>query len=338
MEYKLIELITLLDCETKGDLSQETISGLAPFFQAQEESLTFASDEKFLKRLNETKAKAVIVPWGMELPENGKIYILVKENPRTLMPKILNFFKKPLKKMEKMIEDSCVIGEKCEIGPNVYLGHDTLIGNRVKIMPGAVICQGVKIGDDCIINPNVTIREFCTLGKGCIIQPGAVIGSDGFGYTKVDGINQKIDQIGAVVLEDYVEIGGNTTVDRGAIGDTVIKKHTKIDNLVQIAHNDIIGENCLIISHVAIAGSTEIGNNTILAGQVGVGGHLKIGNNVTIAAKSGVMANVEDNKVLSGYPLVEHREDMKIKIGMKKLPELLKKIKEIEKKLDNMIK
>ncbi|MGL4687743.1 MAG: LpxD N-terminal domain-containing protein, partial [Fusobacteriaceae bacterium] len=117
MEYKLIELITLLDCETKGDLSQETISGLAPFFQAQEESLTFASDEKFLKRLNETKAKAVIVPWGMELPENGKIYILVKENPRTLMPKILNFFKKPLKKMEKMIEDSCVIGEKCEIGP-----------------------------------------------------------------------------------------------------------------------------------------------------------------------------------------------------------------------------
>ncbi|MGL4687427.1 MAG: UDP-3-O-(3-hydroxymyristoyl)glucosamine N-acyltransferase, partial [Fusobacteriaceae bacterium] len=119
---------------------------------------------------------------------------------------------------------------------------------------------------------------------------------------------------------------------------TIIKKYTKIDNLVQIAHNDIIGENCLIISQVGIAGSTEIGNNTILAGQVGVGGHLKIGSNVTIAAKSGVTSSVEDNKVLSGYPLVEHREDMKIKIGMKKLPELLKKIKEIEKKLNNMIK
>lgn len=338
MKYKLIELINLLGSETKGDLSQETISGLAPFFQAQEDSVTFASDEKFLKKINETKAKVIIVPAGINLPENEKIYIRVKENPRTLMPKILNFFKRPLKKMEKMIEENTSIGNDCEIAPNVYLGHDTLIGNRVKIMPGAVICQGVTIGDDCIINPNVTIREFCTLGKGCIIQPGAVIGSDGFGYTKVDGINTKIEQIGSVILEDFVEIGANTTVDRGTIGDTIIKKYTKIDNLVQIAHNDIIGENCLIISQVGIAGSTEIGDNTTLAGQVGVAGHLKIGSNVIIAAKSGVMANIEDNKILSGFPLVDHREDMKIKIGMKKLPELLKKIKEIEKKLNNVIK
>ena len=160
-----------------------------------------------------------------------------------------------------------------------------------------------------------------------------MIGSDGFGFVKVNGNNTKIDQIGSVVIEDNVEIGANTTIDRGAIGDTIIKKYTKIDNLVQIAHNDIIGENCLIVSQVGIAGSVEVGNNTTLAGQVGVAGHLKIGSNVVIAAKSGVAGNVEDNQILSGYPLMDHREDLKVKISMKKVPELIKKVRDLEKKL-----
>ncbi|MGL5232597.1 MAG: UDP-3-O-(3-hydroxymyristoyl)glucosamine N-acyltransferase, partial [Fusobacteriaceae bacterium] len=196
----------------------------------------------------------------------------------------------------------------------------------------------VVIGEDSIINPNVTIREFCTLGKGCIIQPGAVIGGDGFGYIKIGGNNTKIEQIGSVVLEDYVDIGANTTIDRGAIGDTIVKKYTKIDNLVQIAHNDVIGENCLIISQVGIAGSTTVGDNTILAGQVGVTGHITIGSNVVIGAKSGVMSDVPDNSGLSGHPLVEHKEDMRIRVAMRKLPETMKKIKDIEKKLDSMLK
>lgn len=338
MNYKLIDLINLLNCEIKGDLSTEYISGLAPFFNSQENSITFAADEKFLKKINETKAKYIIVPAGIELPDIGKTYLKVTENPRVLMPKLLNFFKKEIKPMVKMKEDSALIGENCMIGPNVYIGHDVKIGNNVTIMPNSVICQGVIIGDDCVINPNVTIREFSTLGKGCIIQPGASIGGDGFGYVKVGGNNTKIDQIGNVILEDYVEIGANATIDRGAIGDTIIGKYTKIDNLVQIAHNCILGENCLIISQVGIAGSTTVGNNTTLAGQVGVGGHLKIGSNVVVAAKSGVMGDIEDNKILSGYPLVDHREDMRIKVAIKKLPETLKKIKDIEKKLESMIK
>lgn len=338
MNYKISDLKILLDCEIKGELIRESVSGLTPFFHSQEDTLTFASEEKFLKKISETKAGVVIVPAGIELPEIGKTYLIVKENPRILMPKILNFFKRPLKPMKKMIEDTAIIGSECEIAPNVYIGHDAIIGNRVKIMPGAIISQGVKIGDDSVIHANVTLREFCQLGKECIIQPGAVIGSDGFGYVKINGINTKIDQIGSVILEDSVEIGANTTVDRGAIGDTIIKKYTKIDNLVQIAHNDIIGENCIIISQVGIAGSTEIGDNTTLAGQVGVGGHLKIGKNVVIAAKSGVMGDVEDNQFLSGYPLVPHKDDMKIKVSMRRLPEMMKKLKEIEKKLENMLK
>lgn len=332
MRYHINDLINLLGCEIKGDLSLEYISGLAPFFQAQEDSITFASDEKFLKKLNETKAKVILVP-DIPLPNIGKMYLVVKENPRTLMPKLLNFFKREIKPFEKMIEESSKIGRNVKLGPNVYVGHDVVIGDNVIIHPNVTIEEGVEIGSGTIIYSNVTIREFCKIGRNCVIQPGAVIGSDGFGFIKINGNNTKIEQIGSVIVEDNVEIGANTTIDRGAIGNTIIKKYTKIDNLVQIAHNDIIGENCLIISQVGIAGSVEVGNNTTLAGQVGVAGHLKIGNNVVIGAKSGVAGNVADNQILSGYPLIDHKEDLKIKISMKKLPELIRKVRELEKKI-----
>lgn len=337
MNYKLVDLIALLGCEVKGDLSLESISGLAPFFQAQEDSLTFASDEKFLKKLNETKAKVIIVP-DIPLPEiPGKTYLKVKENPRTLMPKLLSFFKRTTKPFEKMIEDSSVIGKNVHLAPNVYIGHDAIIGDNVTIYPNVTIGEGVKIGAGTIIYSNVTVREFCEIGENCVLQPGCVIGSDGFGFIKIGGNNTKIEQIGHVVIEDNVEIGANTTVDRGTIGNTVIKKYTKIDNLVQIAHNDIIGENCLLISQVGIAGSVEVGNNTTLAGQVGVAGHLKIGSNVVIAAKSGVSGNVPDNQMLSGYPLMDHKEDLKVRVSWKKLPELLKRVRSIEKKLEEKL-
>ncbi|MDO4690829.1 MAG: UDP-3-O-(3-hydroxymyristoyl)glucosamine N-acyltransferase [Fusobacterium sp.] len=331
MTYKTSDIITLLNAEYKGERVEE-VTKLSPFFEADERSLTFAADEKFLKNIEKTRAKVIIVP-EVELPLNiGKSYIVVKDSPRVIMPKLLNFFKKELKVFKKMIEDSSKIGKNCNIAPNVYIGHDVEIGDNVTIYPNVSIGQGAKIAKGTIIYSNVSIREFVEIGEDCIIQPGAVIGSDGFGFVKVNGNNQKIEQIGAVVIENNVEIGANTTIDRGTIGDTIIKKFTKIDNLVQIAHNDIIGENCLIISQVGIAGSTTIGNNVTLAGQVGVGGHIKIGDNVVVAAKSGVSGNVESNQILSGYPLVDHKEDLKIKVSLKKLPELLKRVKKLEEK------
>ena len=332
MTYKIDKLISLLECEVKG-VAKVNITGLSPFFQAQEGDVTFASDEKFLKKLNETKASVVIVPAGIELPENGKTYLLVTSNPRVLMPKLLNFFKRKTKRMEKMIEDSAVIAEETTVAMNSYIGHDVKLGKNVTIYPNVTICEGVEIGDNTTVYPNVTIREFCKIGKECVIQPGAVIGSDGFGFVKVNGNNTKIDQIGSVIIEDFVEIGANTTIDRGTIGDTIIKKYTKIDNLVQIAHNDIIGENCLIISQVGIAGSTEVGDNTTLGGQVGIGGHIKIGSNVMIGAKSGVTGNVDDNQILAGHPLMNLKDDLKVKAVQKKLPELLKRVKELEKRI-----
>lgn len=331
MSYKIDDIVTLLNAEYRGEKIEE-ISKLSSFFHADEKSLTFAADEKFIKNLEKTEAKVIIVP-DIDLPLNiGKSYIIVRENPRIIMPKLLNFFKRPLKTFEKMIEDSAKIGKNCNIAQNVYIGHDVEIGNNVTIYPNSTICEGVKIGSNTIIYSNVSIREFVEIGEKCVIQPGAVIGSDGFGFIKVNGNNQKIDQIGSVVIEDNVEIGANTTIDRGAIGDTIIRKYTKIDNLVQIAHNDVIGENCLIISQVGIAGSTTVGNNVTLAGQVGVSGHITIGDNVVVGAKSGVSGNVEPNQILSGYPLVDHKEDLKIKVSLKKLPELLKRVKKLEEK------
>ena len=332
MKYKISEIAHLLGGEIEGDKDLE-FSGLAPFFQAQEDELTFAADEKFLKQIMDTKAAAVVVPPLENLP-SGKTYIKVTGNPRELMPIMLSYFKPKLKKYEKAVEDSAGLGENVEVGPNCYIGHDVEIGDGCTIHPNVTISQGVKIGKNCTIYSNVSIREFCELGDNCIIQPGAVIGSDGFGFVKVNGNNTKIDQIGRVIIGNNVEVGANTTIDRGAIGNTIIKDYTKFDNLVHVGHNDIIGENCLMVAQVGISGSTEIGDNVTLAGQVGVSGHLKIGDNVTIGPKSGVTNDVKSNSFVSGYPLIDHKENLKVMISLKKLPELVKKMKIFERKLN----
>lgn len=333
MSYKITDVADLLNCEIKGDKNL-LVKGLSPFFQSKEDELTFAADEKFIHKVSKTKAKVVIVP-DIELPsDSGKTFLIAKRNPRELMPLLLNFFKKPRKKMEKLIEDSAKIASNVEVAPNSYIGHDVEIGENTVIYPNVTICEGVKIGKDSIIYPNVTIREFCELGERNIIQSGAVIGGDGFGFVKVGGNNIKIEQIGKVILEDDVEIGSNTTIDRGTIGDTIIKKYSKLDNLVQIAHNVILGDNFLTASQTGIAGSTEVGNNVTMGGQVGVGGHIKIGSNNMFAARTAIVGNIkEEGEVFGGFPVVHLKEDMKIRASLKKLPDLIKKIKELEKKL-----
>ena len=329
--YNLEKLSSLLGGEIKGDKAQK-IMGLSPFFQAKKGDLTFAAENKFLTKLDETKATVLVVP-KLETYESNKTYIVVEKNLRELMPILLNFFKKEILFSIKSIEDTASIGKGVRLAPNIYIGHGAKIEDNVTLYPNVYIGQDAVIGEGSIIYPNAVVREFCVLGKNCILQPGAVIGSDGFGYTKVEGNNIKIEQIGRVVLEDEVEIGANTTIDRGAIGDTVIKKYTKIDNLVQIGHNGIIGENCFIISQVGIAGSTEIGNGCTLAGQVGVAGHIKIGDNVVLGAQSGVSGNISSNQILLGNPPVNVKDNLKIKASLKKLPELLKKVKRLEKNI-----
>lgn len=332
--YLIEEIAKLIDGKIIGD-KNFAVEGLAPFYESKENKITFALDEKFLKNLDKTLSKAIIIPDGVITKfDNNKTYILVDKNPREKLIKILKFFKKKQQKIEKNIEEDSILNENVKISPNCYIGHNVKIGENSIIYPNVTILEGVNIGKNCIIYPNVTIREFCEIGDNVIIQPGAVIGSDGFGYIAGEGIHHKLEQIGTVVIEDNVEIGANTTIDRGAIGNTIIKKGTKIDNLVHIAHNDKIGENCLIIAQVGISGSVEIGDNTILAGQTGVAGHLKIGKNVIIAAKSGVTNNVPDNSNMAGFPLRAHKEDLRVKVAMGKVPALIKQIKRMEQKLE----
>lgn len=328
--FKIKELAQLLDGKYDGHI--EEITGLAPFEEATENELTFAADEKFLRKLNETNAKVVIVPPIEGLPKD-KCYIIVNKSPRELMPIILEFFKRKTKVMEKMVEDSAKIGKNVVVAPNSYIGHDVIIGDNTFIYPNVTILEGVTIGDNVTIYPGATVREFCKIGNNVIIQPGAVIGSDGFGYVKVGGRNVKIEQIGIVVIEDNVEIGANTAIDRGTIGNTIIKNGTKLDNLIHMAHNVVVGEQGFITAQVGIAGSTKVGKNVTIAGQAGLVGHINIGDNVTIAAKAGVTHNVNDGEILSGYPAINHGDDVRNKIALKKLPELLKRVKKIENSL-----
>ncbi len=331
MRYSVKELSELVGGIIEGDEGIQ-IDSLQPFYEAGESDLTFAADEKFLINISKTKAKAVIVPDIKGLPE-GKTYIKVRKNPREIMPLILNFFKKKLKKPEKNIEDSAEIGENVLISPNCYIGHNVKIGKNSNIYPNVSILEGTEIGENCLIYPNVSIREYCVIGNNVIIQPGATIGSDGFGFVKIGKENFKLEQIGRVIIKDDVEIGANVAIDRGAIGDTIIGKGTKLDNLVHVAHNDIIGENCLITAQVGISGSVKIGNNVTIAGQTGITGHLEIGNDVTIRAKSGVTNSIKDGLVVSGFPVKDHYEDLRIKVAMGKLPEIIKRVKELEKKV-----
>ncbi|TDT71797.1 UDP-3-O-[3-hydroxymyristoyl] glucosamine N-acyltransferase [Hypnocyclicus thermotrophus] len=329
--YSIKRLSEMINGEIYGE-SDITVKRIAPFESATNRELTFAADKKYLSKLDETRAKVIIIPnINKDILPKDKTYIIVNDSPRILMPKILDFFKPKIKDIKEMIEKDAKISNSAKIAPNTYIGHNVEIGENTIIYPNVTILEGVKIGKNCIIYPNVTIREFCEIGNDVILQPGCVIGSDGFGYVKVDNKNTKIDQIGRVIIEDRVEIGANSTIDRGAIGDTRIKEGTKLDNLVHIAHNVEIGKESIIIAQVGIAGSTEIGDNVTLAGQVGVVGHIKIGNNVVAAAKSAITGSIKDNSKISGYPAIDYAEDLKAKVAFKRLPELLKRVRVLEK-------
>ena len=224
------------------------------------------------------------------------------------------------------------------MGARVVIGRECTIGDRTVIMPGVVVGDGVKIGDDCRIHANVSIREKVVINNRVIIHNGTVVGSDGFGFALEQGKYHKIPQIGTVVIEDDVEIGANTTIDRAALGETVIARGTKIDNLIQIAHNCKIGEDCVIASQAGISGSTTIGNRVQIGGQAGFIGHITIGDNAIIAAQSGVSKSIEEGKYVFGTPANDFREEFRIHGARRQLPRLLKDIANIKKRLNNLEK
>jgi UDP-3-O-[3-hydroxymyristoyl] glucosamine N-acyltransferase len=330
----LQELADYLGGVVRGD-GAVVVNGLAPLEAAGPDKVTFLANPKYASRVAETKAGAVLMAPGNEAYGRNVIELA---NPYLGFAKLLTlFYTQPHPALgvmaESVIGTNVVLGEGISIYPGVMIGNNVSIGDRVVIHSGAVIYDGVTIGDDCVIHANAVVRERCRLGKRCKLQPGAVIGSDGFGYAPDGSSYYPIPQIGIVVLEDDVEIGANTTVDRAALEATLIKRGTKLDNLVQVAHNCVLGEDCMIVSLVGIAGSSKIGNHVTLAGQVGVTGHISIGDNVIVAAQSGVTNSLEGNAYYSGSPAMPHKEWLRM-MGVKpKLPEMRKRITELEKKL-----
>src|SRR5262245_7363391 len=320
--------------EVLGD-SSITLTGLAPADSAQAGDLTFAENERYFEQAEQSAASAVLVDGAFT--STKKVLIRVP-NARVAFARVLPlFFPEPT--FAPGIHSSAIVSPSAQIDPMACIGPFCVIGERTSLGPKVILEGGNHIGNDCHLDeethlfPNVTLYARTQIGKRVRIHAGTVIGADGFGYVFDHGMHCKVPQVGNVIIHDDVEIGANVTIDRGALGSTVIGRGSKIDNLVQIAHNVVIGENCIIVSQVGIAGSTKLGKSVTLAGQVGLAGHLKIGDGVTLAAQSGVMHNIPDGETWLGYPAGPIANTKRQWIAVQKLPDLLHRVKQLEKQL-----
>jgi len=330
----LKELAEYLGGTVRGDETCR-VNGLAPLEAAGPDKVTFLANPKYASKVADTGAGAVLMTPGGE--SHGRNVIEVA-NPYLAFAKLLTLFYVQPHPPRGVLPEACIgigvaLGEEISIYPGAIVGDNVTLGDRCVIHPGAVIYAGVSIGDDTVIHANAVVRERCRIGKRCVLQPGAVIGSDGFGYAPDGSSYYPIPQIGIVVLEDDVEIGANTCIDRAALEVTLIRRGTKLDNLVQVAHNCQIGEDCMIVSQVGISGSTRIGNHVTLAGQVGVAGHLTIGDNVIVGAQSGVPGSLPANAGYSGTPVLPHKEWLKSMAVVANLPDMRKTVASLEKRI-----
>ncbi len=335
MEKTLSELARLVGGKVSGD-TKTLVTGIAGIRESKRGDITFLANRKYQPMLAECRASAVVVSPDV----NGTPMPAIKvKNPDMAFAKIVEAFAPAPPRFYKGIHPTVVLGEDVSIGKDVSVQAFTVIQDEVEIgdgtvlSPGVYVGHGAKIGKNCLIYPRVVVRERCIIGNNCIIHSGTVIGSDGFGFSTVSGVHHKIPQIGIVQIDDDVEIGANVTIDRARFGKTHIGRGTKVDNLVQIAHNVSVGEHSFIIAQAGIAGSASVGDNVILAGQSGVDGHRHIGNNVVVGAKAGVTKDVPDNLFVSGFPAQPHDKELKVQAILRKLPELAGQIKDLEERL-----
>ena len=332
MSFTAAEIADRLQGEVLGDPSV-VLSGFAPADRARVGDLTFAESGEYLVLAEQGAAAAVIV----DLLAVSSVKTLIRvAQPRVAFARALAlFFPEPVLPAgihpSAVVADSASIDPTAHIGPFCVVGEKVHLGARVALHGSNHLGAGCGIGDDSQLFPNATLYPRTQLGQRVRIHAGAVIGSDGYGYVPDSGSHLKIPQVGNVIIGDDAEIGANVTVDRGALGATTIGRGTKIDNLVQIAHNVVIGEHCLVVAQTGIAGSTKLGNYVVLAGQAGIGGHLKLGNHVTVAAQSGVMHNIPDGEKWFGYPAQPDRQTKRQLIAIQHLPELRRRVAELEK-------
>lgn len=342
MTFTLAQLAERLGATFDGDGSV-TITGVAPIESAGAGQLSFLANVKYIHHLKTTRASAVLitpVTDGEPLPEVAPgVILLFHSDPYDAFRQALMLFHPQPERPAAGVDTSARIGRKVVLGENVSVGPNCVIDDGAELHNGAVILAGSfvgtksVIGEDSMIGPNVTVVRGCSLGKRVRVHPGTVIGSDGFGYAPVQGKHEKIPQVGGVTIGDDVEIGACCAIDRATMGQTVIGRGTKIDNLVQIAHNVHIGEDCIIVAQVGISGSTKLGHHVTLAGQVGVAGHLELGDSVIVGAQSGIGKDLPPNTAWFGSPAYEMSHQLRVIVAMSTLPEALKHIRELEKRV-----
>jgi len=331
---KLSDIEKKLGCEMIG--RDVEIVGVSGIDEAGEGDLTFVSNRKYISRIKTTKASAIIL--GKDIPPVD-IPSLRTDDPYFAFARALEIFFEPLEP-EPGIHPTAVIGEGVilgngvNIGAYVVIGRKCRIGDKTTIYPHTVLYPDVVVGRDCVFHSFVTVREGCRMGDRVILQNGVVVGGDGFGFAPLkDGTFYKILQTGSVIIEDDVEIGSNAAIDRAAVGDTIIRKGAKLDNLVQVGHGAEIGENSVLAAQAGLAGSTRLGRGVMVGGQVGFAGHLEVGDGAMITAQSGTSHNVPAGAVVSGSPAIKSSGWMRSSAAFAKLPELVHRVRELEKEI-----
>jgi len=337
MKMTLAEIASFIGGTVIG-AGDTIINNIRSIEEANEGDITFIANKKYLKKLNLTKASAILAT--PQTVAEGKNLIIVAD-PYSALGKLLTLFY-PLEhgrsgvSSDAYIEDGAVVSPGATIFPRAFIGKGATIGKGAVIYPGVFIGSNAFIGDDSILYANVTVYHSCIIGKRVILHSGVVVGADGFGFASPGKNNTKIPQVGFVQIDDDVEIGANTTIDRATLGRTWIQRNVKIDNLVQIAHNVVIGENSVITAQVGISGSTKLGKSVIVGGQTGMVGHINIGDNVMIAADSKIHKDIESGKVVGGKPQMPYKEWLKVESCRVKLPEMRATLSDLVKKVEKL--
>lgn len=338
MEKSVQELAEFLHGTIENDNPELKITGVNGLVEAGSQDISFAVPPH-VEHCHLSKAGVMVL--SHEDPELDGRPVIRVENPRAAFAALLELFRAP-EEVERVISELAYVSHEAKVGKNVAIEPFAVIeagaeiGDGSIIHPHAYVGKRVKIGQDCILYPNVTIREDCVLGNRVILQAGAVIGGDGFGYITQNGKHTKVLQTGNVVLEDDVEIGNNTCIDRATVDSTIVRKGTKIDNLVHLGHNDVIGENCLIVAHVGISGSVTVGNNVTFAGQVGTVGHISIGDNCLFGGRTGITNDVPSNSKMAGFPAMPFKDWLRQEANIRKIGDIMKRMKELEKELKKL--
>jgi UDP-3-O-[3-hydroxymyristoyl] glucosamine N-acyltransferase len=333
-DFSVAELAGRVGGEVSGDGTRR-IRGVATLESAGPADLSLVANRKYLPYVAATRAAAVLVAQALEDRLPAELTRIRVRDPHVALGEAIRLLHPPTRHPTgihptAVVEDDVELGAEVSVGPFAVIEAGAVLGDRVRIGPHSVVGAGSRLGVDTLLHPHVTLYPGTVLGERCIVHSGARLGSDGFGYAWTGTEHRKVPQVGGCRLGDDVEIGANTTIDRGSIGDTRVGQGTKIDNLVQLGHNVRVGERAILISQVGIAGSTTVGDGAVLGGQVGVGGHLEIGAGARVGAQAGVTGDVPAGETVSGYPARPHRLALRAQAVTLRLPEILRRLRRLE--------